>query len=321
LKLLIRVRCDKVTVLLLVGTAFLVGCTSNRSVDPREERNPVIENRQAIEVSDLPSKFLDPIDTSSQSAIESNLKSRDSLTLDGTTLTVGPSKGNRTVTLACNRLKLLNGARIITNGNQLTLVAMNMEFNNSEGIDSFSAANIKADKGVQGADGGRVEIYATKGVYGSVRISLPGQGGGDGAAGGVGSGGLGGARGANGVDGFLNCSHGGRDGDPGGAGGQGLPGDAGASGGNGGDLVLHGEAAKDNQSHFSYQAPAGTGGMGGAGGPGGPGGPGGEGGSGSSFCGGGHGGPSGAPGPQGVAGSNGSNGKSSGNLHVEIGKG
>ena len=31
---------------------------------------------------------------------------------------------------------------------------------------------------------------------------------------------------------------------------------------------LHGEAAKDNESHFSYQAPGGTGGTGGAGGPG-----------------------------------------------------
>jgi uncharacterized protein YcfL len=317
LKLLIKLRCNRIGLLLIVATVFLVGCASKPSVDSSEQSQVVLEKRPAIEISDLPTKFLDPVDTSSQSAIERNLKSRDSLTLDGTTLTVGPIKGNRTVTLACNRLKLLNGARIITNGNLLTIVAMNMEFNNSGGIDSFPAENAKAGIGVQGADGGRVEIYATKGVTGSLRISLPGQGGGDGNAGGGGPGGLPGGRGANGVDAMVGCAHGGTDGAPGGTGGPGLPGGDGATGGNGGDLVLHGEAAKDNESHFSYQAPGGTGGTGGAGGPGGPGGPGGEGGSGSTSCSGGHGGAQGGPGPKGAQGSNGSNGKSSGKLQVK----
>lgn len=297
--------------LLLLTMAFEVGCKS----DP--PGNTVTENRPNIQVSDLPAKFLDAIDINSESGVNASLASRDSLTLDGTTLIVGPIGANRTVTLGAKSIKLINGARIITNGNQLTLVARTMEFNNSGGIDSFSGENAKAGTGIAGSDGGRVEIYATKTVYGSLRMSLPGQGGGEGSAGAPGRQGAPGRRGDNGVDGFVDCHRGGTDGAQGGPGEPGGVGGTGAAGGNGGDLVLMGAAVKDYQSHFPYQAPAGPGGPGGSGGPGGAGGPGGEGGSGSGHCGGGHGGPAGPAGQPGAAGPNGPAGQKPGKRELK----
>jgi hypothetical protein len=107
--------------------SVLIGCFGGSiSSEPITED---IENRPAILVSDLPSKFLDAVDTSSESSIKNKLKNQDSLTLDGTTLTVGNVGDNRTVTLACQRLKMINGARIVTNGNQLGIIALDMEFN------------------------------------------------------------------------------------------------------------------------------------------------------------------------------------------------
>ena len=111
----IKLLCE--TVCLSVIPILLIGCHSGSD----SVANEVVEKRSNIMVSDLPMKFLDAIDTSTDSAIKAKLKTQDSLTLDGTTLTIANVGDNRTVTLACHKLKLINGARIVTNGNQLVL--------------------------------------------------------------------------------------------------------------------------------------------------------------------------------------------------------
>jgi hypothetical protein len=290
------------TLCLFVVSALPIGCHSGS--DPVV--NEVVEKRPSIMVSDLPTKFLDAIDTSTDSTIKAKLRTQDSLTLDGTTLTIGNVGDNRTVTLACHKLKLTNGARIVTNGNNLTLLALTMDFNNSGGIDSFLGDTLKAQPGRRGSDGGRVEIYATDSVYGSLRVSLAGQSGGDGVQGAKGLPGSQGPPGGGAADGpVFNCLHPGEVGGKGSSGGAGFPGRNGVEGGDGGDFVLHGQAAKNYDSRFPFTAPPGPGGVGGNGGDGGDGGPGGIGGSGSKYCGGGH---AGDPGPQGPAGPKGEDG-------------
>lgn len=296
------------TSIALVTIGLLTGCHSGQEA----KSNVVVENRKKISVADLPQQFLAPLDTSSEGNLNDKLSSLDSLTLDGTVLSVADVGANRSVILAANTLKLLNGARIVTNGNQLSLVALKMEFNNSGGIDSFGEDSNKPATSTKGADGGRVEIYATKTVYGSLRVSLPGQSGGIGATGGAGTIGRTGDRGSDGSDKAFGCGSGGGNGGTGGVGGKGENGTDGGQGGNGGDLVLQGAAVKDHESHFPYQASPGIGGSGGAGGQGGAGGPGGQGGSGSTYCKGGTAGTQGQGGPRGDPGKNGPNGTSAG---------
>jgi hypothetical protein len=297
---------------LLVTAALVGGCNSHKSVAP-----VTTESRPNIQISDLPKKFLEPIDTTSESSIKAALKSRESLTLDGTTLTVGPVGGNSTVTLAFDTLTMTNHARIITNGNNLSILATNLAFNNNDGIASFVTDTPKPAAAAPGSDGGKVEIYSTNPVDGSLRIFLPGQVGGDGIPGADGAPGTQGRRGDNGVNAMLSCARGGTDGAQGNPGAQGAQGGTGGPGGNGGNLVLQGQAVTSHESHFPYQAAPGAGGAGGAGGGGGAGGPGGEGGSGSTYCGGGHGGPPGTPGLHGPPGQGGDSGKSSGSLKLE----
>jgi hypothetical protein len=314
-KRVVTSRPTKVVLLsLLFAAGMLIGCTSNRSAS---NQKVVTENRSSIQISDLPAQFLNAVDTSSEGAINDKLSSQDSLTLDGTTLIVGPVGGNRTVMLTANSLKLINGARIVTNGNQLSIVALNMESNNSGGIDSFFQETAKAAPGTQGADGGRVEIYVTKSVVGSLRVSLAGQIGGDGTAGAPGPGGAAGDRGSDASDKALGCGSSGGNGGTGKPGGKGYPGSPGASGGNGGDLVLEGKTVANHESHFPYQAQPGLGGTGGAGGPGGAGGAGGQAGSGSHFCGTGVAGNGGQQGSPGDAGPNGASGGAAGKIQLK----
>jgi hypothetical protein len=308
------VKLTRKAACLLFVSAYLLGCHATSESSTVKE---VIENRPSINVSDLPTKLLDGFDTSSASSIRAKLKTQDSLTLDGTTLTVGAVGANTTVTIACHKLKMINGARIITNGNQLNLYALEMEFNNSGGIDSFVDDTATAKPEMDGSNGGRVEIYAVDSVFGSLRVSLPGQIGGAGVQGEAGTNGSIGTRGADGADNMFDCGHGGGDGGKGTAGGQGSPGHTGKAGGNGGDLLLQGAAAKDYDSKFPYHGPAGGGGAGGKGGNGGSGGPGGQGGSGSTHCGGGHPGPSGDSGTAGADGNRGPSGTSSGKRYVK----
>ena len=100
----------------------------------------------------------------------------------------------------------------MTNGNNLSLIANEMDFNGSGGIDSISQRNFEGDNRKPRLRRWSVGVYATKKVYASIRVSLPGQTGADGKTGGPGNNGMPGQRGNNGVDGMLDCSHGGTDG-------------------------------------------------------------------------------------------------------------
>jgi hypothetical protein len=257
-----------------------------------------------VELKDLSPDVLTPVAGSAADA----LKARDSLTLKGSTLTIGQPGENRTVTIACNTLRLMNGARIITNGNHLVIQALKVEFANNTGINSFAPDNAKAAPGAPGADGGSVSITALKNFSGSLRILLPGQGGGDGSVGAQGAQGTTGGPGADAVKGLFDCRSGGQNGGGGGPGGKGGTGANGAKGGNGGTLALDGEAAK-HKNDIDFRAPGGLGGKGGAGGPSGPGGPGGPGGSGDGLCSGGHPGGTGLVGSVGDIGQPGANGR------------
>jgi hypothetical protein len=262
---------------------------------------------QNIQVSDLPSELLSPVQANSPAELTQQLKQRSSLTLSGSTLTIGAPGEGRTVTIACNTLRLANGARIITNGNHLTIVCLNTQFGDNSGISSFSAQTLKASAG-NGVGAGKVRIDSVERFSGALRVSLPGQNGSDGATGGQGGPGRTGGRGANSVQGFGDCRSGGQDGKQGGQGEKGATGGAASNGGDGGELILEGKAAS-NRNLVEFEAPGGRAGAVGQGGPGGPGGPGGEGGSGGGSCGGGHGGPQGPGGPQGDGGPPGVNGQ------------
>ena len=243
---------------------------------------------------------------------QKNEPASDSLTLDGSTLTVGAVGANKTLTLTVKELKLINGGKIVTNGNVLHIEADRITSDKGQ-IVSFLPNNRRPpdspDAGKAGAHGGEVRITAQK-LIGQLEIDLSGQNGGLGARGSDGTPGAPGARGSNGVDGFLQCLHGGGDGGPGGNGLPGQPGAPGGAGGNGGALILVGEAARTLSRNIVFSTRPGEAGSGGSGGTGGAGGRGGEGGSGSVSCGGGHGGPNGQSGPNGAPGASGSTGKS-----------
>jgi hypothetical protein len=263
---------------------------------------------QSIQVSDLPADLLSPVQEDSPPELSRQLGQRSSLTLNGSTLTLGAPGEGRTVTIACNTLRMVNGARIITNGNHLALVALNTRFGENAGISSFAPQTMKAALGGKGSDGGKVRINAVQSFSGALRVSLPGQNGGDGGAGAQGSGGPQGSRGANAVKGLVDCHSGGGDGAPGGQGGKGGTGGAGGNGGDGGELILEGMAA-NNRSLVDFEAPGGQAGPGGGGGAGGPGGPGGDGGSGDGPCSGGRAAGAGPAGPQGDPGLAGASGR------------
>jgi len=263
---------------------------------------------QSMKASDLPPDLTNPVQEDSADQVSQQLSQRNSLTLNGTTLTVGQPGEGRTLTIACRTLRMSNGAKIITNGNHLVLISLDARFGENAGIVSFIPETAKAAQVADGVSGGKVRIKAMQNVSGGLRVSLPGQNGGDGAPGGQGPTGQPGNRGANAVDGALSCRSGGQDGGQGGQGGKGGPGSPGGKGGDGGELILEAMAAT-NAGIIDFSAAAGQGGQGGSGGTGGPGGPGGEGGSGSAFCGGGHGGPNGPPGAQGDPGTGGATGQ------------
>ncbi len=286
-----------VTVIALL--AWLAVSLFGKHDSPGPQSATVIPS-QNVELKDLLPDLLQPAANSAGQALSDELKRRNSLTLNGSTLTIGAVGENRTVTIACNTLRLMNGAKIITNGNHLFITALRVEFADNAGIHSFTAPNAKATTtGADGARGGDVHLNIIEGFSGAVRVVLAGQDGADGTTGAQGSQGAGGNRGADAVKGLFDCRSGGQDGSAGGPGGKGATGGMGGKGGNGGDLFLDGDAALTHKGAIAFTAPGGKGGHSGGGGPGGPGGPGGQGGSGDGPCSGGH---PGAGGPQGPAG-------------------
>ncbi len=231
----------------------------------------------------------------------------DTLTLDGSTLTVGPVGADKTTSLNVKELKLVNGSRIVTNGNKLKITASRITSYDGQ-IISFLPNNSRAPDsplgvpGKAGADGGTVEIDAAE-LQGRLSIELPGQNGGSGGRGFDGVAGPAGARGNDGADHLFDCAHGGGDGRAGGDGSPGTSGAPGGAAGSGGTLTLRG-GIKTQQNSILFSGAPGVPGVGGSGGGGGAPGLGGQGGSGSVYCRGGH------PGPDGRAGANGSPGAS-----------
>ena len=243
----------------------------------------------AAEFQELPAEMQSAPSTSDGPALADALHKKGSLKLHGTKMTLPPG-AERSFTIAADTIYLSDGATVITNGNDLDVIANRIVSTGGSKIASFLPDNLKSvgttqeGKGNPGQTGGRVTLWVTNAVEGTTRVYLPGQEGAVGSAGATGAQGAKGERGANAVQGMWpNCSSGGQDGKPGAAGNPGGPGRAGGDGGSGGNLILRGKAAVE-KSAFIFSAPGGKGGAGGAGGVGGPGGPGGDGAIGGGNC-------------------------------------
>jgi hypothetical protein len=271
---------------------------------------------QDITFAMLPSAIVDPPSAASGKALLDELARKGSLTLDHSTLTIAPTGANDSAILAVHTLRLMNGSRIVTNGNGLRLIAAQIIANESSVISFPDAVATLPDApqgsaGSNGHDGGKVTLQSIEGMQGTLIVSLPGQNGARGGQGAFGAQGNPGPRGSDAVQGFVDCRAGGGNGGQGGQGQPGQPGSQGGNGGAGGTLSLEGKLV-DQRSLFIFSALGGHGGAGGAGGLGGPGGGGGQGGSGSASCSGGRGGepgPSGIQGTPGTPGSDGENGR------------
>ena len=236
------------------------------------------------------------------------------IVLDGSTLVLTPGSQS----LFARKLTLKNGARIVTNGSDLTLQATTIESINGDpakaDIVAFEEGNFPAtptepgQPGTNGRPGGSLTIEGAIAGGSRLKVSLLGQDGGTGARGNNGKAGVSGANGVNGSDSLIDCKRGGGDGSAGNAGENGGPGGAGGNGGDGGRLRLVG-AIVNQLARLEFSNLGGKPGQGGPGGAGGNGAKGGAGGSGTVYCRGGKPGPKGADGAQGIQGQIGSAGK------------
>lgn len=268
---------------------------------------------QQLTPEQLPPAMMQPPTNGSADTLVEELSAKGSLTLDHSTLTLAGLGANVTVSLSIHTLTLINGARIVTNGNGFRLQAVRIIVSNGSLL-SFTDKDLTppdAAPGIGGKDGlngGEVLLRAESGMAGALRVYLPGQNGGRGGSGSGGGQGQQGDRGSDGVQGFVDCKSGGGNGGPGKSGLPGGIGAKGGDGGNGGNVVLSGKLASLAAS-IQFDAPKGNFGPGGPGGAGGPGGPGGQGGSGTASCSGGRGGGPGPSGPAGPDGPHGDDGK------------
>jgi hypothetical protein len=260
---------------------------------------------QLTKLSNLPLAMRTPVPGGlSEEDFRERLRTKGSLTVDGTLLVVGDIGDGSSATLSVSSLHLVNGARIVTNGNTLNIQADLIDSSGGEIVSFYPPDNAPADAapgspGIKGADGGTLHISALQDLSAPLKVDLRGENGGRGGAGMPGAAGPPGVRGQSGVDHLFDCASGGTNGTAGGPGEQGKAGGVGGDGGAGGTLFL---SRNLTLTKVDFSAHGGIGGLGGPGGNGGPGGPGGEGGSGSLHCGGGRGGPNGADGLPGNAG-------------------
>lgn len=207
-----------------------------------------------------------------------------------------------------------DGAKVLTNGRSLSIVADELRLGGSAEILAFDKTQKARQAGDAGMSGGAL-LLAVGDVLGghTLRIDLSGQ---DGVQGATGAQGAQGAAGRNargrGLQGIRGCG-GGHDSTPGAQGGQGGPGGAGGPGGNGGTVVVQ---VRERQSFARLNIVSkdgattpGKGGAAGARGPGGPGGQGGAGDGGHDGCGGRGGSPNGPQGAEGPLGNPGADGK------------
>ena len=219
----------------------------------------------------------------------------------------------KTYTFVFDKLEIKDGARIITNGNNLVLIVNRLDIGNGSIVafqdkDKVSAAGSNGagsgepgQPGARGVSGGTVSIHVIQQVNGFIDVDLTGQIGGPGGNGAKGSKGARGNDGSKGLSTLLDCRQGGGNGDdgrPGNPGGNAAPG---GTGGDGGTLHIY-TIGKDPLPVASYRftGNGGAGGTKGLPGEGGDGGDGGQRGGGDGHCrGGDH---DGGPGPRGRAG-------------------
>lgn len=275
-----------------------------------------------VNPSMLPNEVVKPIPIEiTTDQFKARLKEGGTLTLDGNELVLGPADASKksAAFLALDRLELKNGAKIITNGNVLTIFVNSIQSENGQ-IRSFTAASAKATggpaatargedghSGDPGSSGGVVSIHVIGELDGILNVDLQGQEGGNGSDGMQGVDLPQASRGRDAEDGpggWLTpgwCKHGGADGDPGKKGLQGGSAGAGGRGGDGGHFQLINVGSKPiPAANYTFSAEAGKNGTVGQPGKGGPGQKGGEGGHGSTWCSGGRAGgngPDGDPGP------------------------
>ncbi|RYY74050.1 MAG: hypothetical protein EOO52_14335 [Gammaproteobacteria bacterium] len=277
----------------------------------------------------IPTEIKKPIMLgTSENDFNVRLEEGGTMELDGGEWIIGsPAFGSNTSTfVALDSIILKNGARIITNGNLLTIIVNKFKSENGK-ILSFPQ-NAKADNGDNGVNlgesgsagapgdhGGKVTVICIQEFLGVLTIDLSGQNGGNGGNGVVGAEGARGDRGPDARDGYLYCERGGG---KGAQGATGMPGGNGGDGGVGGaggflEVLTIGDQPLD-QVQYSFISSGGAGGIGGNPGAGGAGGNGGPGGHGSKFCGGGKTGDQGPIGTTGAVGSQGLRGADGANL-------
>jgi hypothetical protein len=200
-------------VLMAVVLIAVIALTGKTSI-AEEPKETIIADPQ-IGPGRIPSAMMEPLPSLSGDALYQELRRRGSLTLDNSTLTIGAVNAHVTVVLACYVLRLQNGARIITNGNVLSLQPGRILLSGNSGISSFPPDNKQAPpsaalggEGTPGASGGRVELKPFFGFEGSLQVYLAGQDGGQGG-GPQGQPGTPGGRGEDAASSAFGCSHGG----------------------------------------------------------------------------------------------------------------
>jgi hypothetical protein len=298
-----------VWVFIFIASTFLLVTPASR-VYGADTSESVVFNKN-LTISDLPSGVEQRVPPGiSKDELHELLSRQPSIVVDGATLSISaPARGsNRTLML--NRLELLHGGKLVTNGVNLEIDAELFVSDGGEIISFDPATNLtSASSGTNGASGLSAGTLVLDGMLNRndiLRVSLIGQDGQAGGRGFTGSIGAPGTRGDNGADHLFDCAHGGGNGGNGAQGGKGGQGGAGGAGGDGGRLILRGGIASQRVQVDFLSAP-GSGGLGGPGGDGGPGGPGGPGGSGTTYC---RGGGPGSAGLQGLKGEKGADGPS-----------
>jgi hypothetical protein len=294
----------------LLTCGMLILCSAALAQAPQ-----VFVFKSDIASKDLPAgieKRLAP--GASRGEVAASLSGQPAIVLDGATLSItSPTQGSGR-TLALSRLELKNGAKIVTHGINLEIVALAVA-SDSGAIIAFDGAEKKipgeaalGSNGTSGLSAGTVVIDGALNANDVLRVDLSGQSGQAGGIGTTGPAGAMGPRGDNGADHLFDCARGGGNGGPGSPGGKGGRGGAGGQGGDGGRLILRGAIAAQ-RAQVDLIARGGAGGAEGKPGIGGPGGPGGPGGNGTTYCRGGSAGPRGAQGEFGDPGDKGKEGK------------
>jgi len=302
--------------LLLVATIMCPTITAAQAQSSGGEQKIDFGKGNSVPFTAIRTEAVAPVPTYNEDAFRLRLKNGGTVAFSQSDVVIGePNFQQRSLQfMALDTLKLLKGARIVTGGNDLVIIA-NKIVSEDGYIVAFTDKTRRAKDGVgtgapgaPGVSGGTVTLIALDGIEGRLHIDLSGQVGGDGQQGAVGSTGTTGLKGDQPVWTLINCNKDGGNGSPGGNGGKGGAGGAAGNGGHGGTFLLYNVGPTPIPSaYYDFVANAGQPGTPGPGGPGGEGGLGGVGGDGGGPC---HSGQQGQPGNQGPTGDTGSAGVS-----------